>query len=693
MNTYANASATRTSTIQNSAVHDGSKPLCRRANTLALILAVNLLLNGLACSTSTRAASSDSTNSLSLARTFPVGKLSEILIPRDRWHPFPALRDRERWQTLPKPVTTRLTALGEEALSKPFPPLPATLYLAYARNGNRSNFEAVYFERRTLLQNLALAECVEAKGRFLDAAADALWALCEESTWCLPAHVSVQKARVGLPDIDEPIVDLFAAETAVTVAWTLYLLGPELDRVSPQLRRRAELELKRRILTPVFERDDFGWMALNVTSQARRPNNWTPWISASVLTAALLNEPDAGRRVQIVHKMLRSLDGFLRFHPADGSCDEGPGYWGHAGGSLLDCLDVLHSATAGKLDVYGDPLVQEIGRFIYRAHIGRDYFVPIGDCAARFEPERGLVFRYGKRIDDSNLMALAASGTSVESIFGGRFLGRQLNAVFDAADILRFTPAAPPLLRDVWLGSEDLQLMAARAHAGSQEGLYVAAWGGHNAQSHNHNDVGNFLVFADGHPVIVDAGAPTYTAQTFSAKRYDIWAFQSAFHNLPTINGVMQTAGRQFAAHSVIRETNDSLAQLQMNLAQAYPAAARVKSWLRTVRLNRGRNVEIVEAFELTETSGETTLNLLTPLETDTAQPGLVTLRVAAQNGRPSVKVRMEYDATKLAPSVERIALTDARLTKSWGTHLNRLLLRARSPALKDTWTLRLAQE
>ncbi len=665
----------------------------RPADSLVPVLAVILWWSALACGTSSHAASTDAANNLSLADKFPVATLSKMLISRDRWHPFPTLKDRAGWQALPPQVATRLSALGAEALTKPFPPLPATLYLGYARNGNRSNFEAVYFERRALLQNLALAECVEAKGRFLEAAADALWAICEESSWCLPAHVGAQKARTGLPDLTEPIVDLFAGETGVTVAWTLYLLGSELDRVSPQLRRRAEIELKRRILTPVFERDDFGWMALNITNRSRRPNNWTPWISASVLTTALLSESEADRRVPIVHKMLRSLDGFLRFHPADGSCDEGPGYWSRAGGSLLDCLDVLHSATGGKLDVYADPLVQEMGRFIYRAHISGDYFVPIGDCVARFEPEHELVFRYGQRIHDPNLKALAASGASVESILGGRFLGRQMYAVFNAAEILALAPASPPLLRDVWLGSEDLQLMAARAQSGSSAGLYVAAWGGHNAQSHNHNDVGNFLVFADGQPVFVDPGAPTYTAQTFSAKRYDIWAFQSAFHNLPTINGVMQSAGRQFAADQVVCETNDSMAQLRMNIAPAYPASAHVKSWLRTVRFNRGRNVEIAEMFELAEATGETTSNFLTPLDVDSTQPGQVTLRSSSPNGRAPVKVRLDYDANKLAPSVERIELTDSRLARSWGPHLNRLILRARSPTLQDTWTLRLTQE
>ena len=198
-----------------------------------------------------------SPNSLSLARKFPAEKLQEILLPREQFHPVPTLKDRDRWQELPQQVANRLLALGEESLTRPMPPLPVTLYLGYARTGNRSDFEELFFERRVMLQNLVLAECVEGKGRFLDATADALWGICEESTWCLPAHVGAQKSGVGLSDISEPVVDLFAGESAVTVAWTLYLLGPDLDRVSPQLRRRAQIELERRILTPILDRDDF----------------------------------------------------------------------------------------------------------------------------------------------------------------------------------------------------------------------------------------------------------------------------------------------------------------------------------------------------------------------------------------------------------------------------------------------------
>ncbi len=631
---------------------------------------------------------------LSLARLYPLEQLKEMLVPRDAWKPFPQFQDRAAWQALPEAGRRHLVSLGEEALKTPFPLLRATLYLEYARDGNRSRFEHLFFERRQQLQELVLAECVEGKGRFLDAAANALWAICEESTWCLPAHVGTQKAGVGLPDTTEPVVDLFAGETAVSVSWTLYLLGPELDKVSRQIRPRVQRELTGRILNPVAERDDFGWMALNLSSRSRRPNNWTPWIAASVLTAALTSEADAERRAFITHKMLRSLDGFLRFYPADGGCDEGPGYWSRAGGSLLDGLDLLHSATGGRLDVYQQPLIREIGRFICRAHIAGDYYVPIGDCAARLTPDRDLVFRYGQRIHDADLIAMSADGASASSVIGGGYaFGRQIYAVFDLADILALPAGRAPLLREVWLPSEDMQLMAARSHSGSAAGMYVAAWGAHNAQSHNHNDVGNFLVFADGQPVLIDVGAPTYTAQTFSSRRYEIWAFQSAYHNLPTINGVMQSAGRQFSAREVRCLTNDTFTELQMDLAPAYPSAAKVEKWVRTVRLDRGHSVVITEAFVLREAVGQTFENLMTPMEVDASQRDKIVMQSTHKPGETSVVVLLEYDSNQLAPTVEKIPLTDSRLVKSWGQQLNRIQLKARSSVLKGSWTLRLVQK
>src|SRR5512142_2657979 len=108
--------------------------------------------------------------------------------------------------------------------------------------------------------------------------------------------------------------------------------------------------------------------------------------------------------------------------------------------------------------------------------------------------------------------------------------------------------------------------MAARRKEGSAEGLYLAAQGGHNAESHNHNDVGNFIVFAGGKPVVIDIGVETYTAKTFSARRYEIWTMQSAYHNLPTIGGAMQQAGREYQARDVRYQADDRAAEMSLDI-------------------------------------------------------------------------------------------------------------------------------
>jgi hypothetical protein len=159
--------------------------------------------------------------------------------------------------------------------------------------------------RRNRLQALVIAECVEGKGRFLDEIANGLWLTCEETFWGLPAHLGAQKAGVGFPDATKPIVDLFAAETASLLAWTDYLVRPALGGVSKLIPERIYLETDRRLLTPCMTRD-FGWMGFT----GPPPNNWDPWICSNWLTAALLLDRDARRRVGSVSRILSCLDHF-----------------------------------------------------------------------------------------------------------------------------------------------------------------------------------------------------------------------------------------------------------------------------------------------------------------------------------------------------------------------------------------------
>ncbi|MCP5119056.1 MAG: hypothetical protein GY953_50275 [bacterium] len=437
--------------------------------------------------------------------------------------------------------------------------------------------------------------------------------------------------------------------------------------------------MNRRVLIPCETRDDFWWMGTAPGGPGRVLNNWTPWIDSNWLAANLLLEADGDRRRRTTHKILRSLDRFLEGYHDDGGCDEGPGYWNRAGGSLFDNLELLHSATGGKIDVYDDPLIGEIGRYIVRAHIHGVYFTNFADAAAKVRLDGDLVYRYGHRIGDRDMQALGAWAAADRPVSIGS-LGRALPALFHL-ETLRTAEGHQPLLRDVWMPG--IQMMAARRRAGSPEGLYVAAHGGHNAESHNHNDVGDFVIYVNGEPAIIDIGVETYTAKTFSSRRYEIWTMQSAWHNLPTIDGHMQAAGREFQADDVSYHASDDTAEFALDIAPAYPTEAGVESWKRNVTLHRRDDqVTVADSYSLARQPAKITQTLMTPCEAATA-PGRLTLSGSG------FTLQADFDPNLFTATIEEVEVKDQRLRSSWGARLRRILLTAKNPPAKGTWTLR----
>ncbi|PYP79167.1 MAG: heparinase [Gemmatimonadetes bacterium] len=602
-------------------------------------------------------------------------QLAAMLVPRERWHPYPTIDERERWNAVPAAIRQSFVQAAEREVGAEWGSIPATVTLRYVRDGDRAQYDAMNTRRRTRLATLVTAELLENKGRFVDEIANGIWAISEQTFWGSTAHLGVQKRGSGLPDVTEPVVELFSAETAALLAWTDYLMGDRLDKVSPLLRERIRVEVDRRILTPALERDDFAWMGF---TDRKIVNNWNPWIASNWLASALILERDPQRRARTVHRIIRSLDVFMNGYPDDGGCDEGPSYWDRAAASLFDNLELLRSATNGGVDIYAHPLVRNMGQYIYRAYIKDQYFVNMGDAPAKVRPDPELVYAYGAHIGDPVMTGFGAFLARQRGPYGSgaNTLGRILPALLGADEVAKATPREP-LLADVWL--PDLQLMAARAAAGSAAGWYLSAFGGHNAQSHNHNDVGNFVAYADGKPVLVDVGVETYTAKTFSPRRYEIWTMQSAYHNLPTINGVMQKDGAAFRARDVRREASTNSAKLTMDLAAAYPADAAVDRYERTVALDRrARTVSLDERYALREWRAPLRLNLMTPLRVDVSRPGELRLHGDGVGG-----FIIRYDAARFDVTSEEIPIADARLLPVWGNRLARVVLVSKDKSLR----------
>jgi hypothetical protein len=619
-----------------------------------------------------------------------IERLNHIILAAQDWHPFPKASEHAEWEKLPERVRMEYIQQAEKHLNTEWITPKASVFMEYVRTGNRSHYQGISFGRRAKLAELVLGECMEGKGRFLDDIMNGIWTVCEETYWGVPAHLGAQQRGRGLPDVTEPTVDLFAAETAMLLAWTDYLVGELLDPISPLIRERVQYEVDRRVLSVNLERDDFWWMGFG----GGMVNNWNPWICSNWLTAVLILEKDESRKTRSIHKILRCLDNFLNPYPRDGGCDEGPGYWDRAGGSLFDCLELLKSASDGQIDIFDRPLIQEIGRYITRAYIHYPYFINFADAAARINANASLIFRYGKSIVDKDMMGfgsfLAKKQRLGEGFVRGSFgvLGRVLPALFQMEELLEAEPREP-LARDSWL--PELQVMAARAAKGSNRGFYVAAKGGHNAESHNHNDVGNFIVYADGYPAIIDVGVEDYTAKTFSDKRYEIWTMQSAFHNLPTINGVMQKNGREYKATEVKYRATEEKATFSLDISAAYPDEAKVRSWARTIMLNRGKNVVIRDRYRLEEARENLQIVLMSWRKPVMIEEGLIKLEnpEMLQDLEPIV---VRYGKKKFEANVETITLKDARLRSSWGEKLFRIVLRAKQKLLEDDFVIEIGR-
>ncbi|GAB2777854.1 heparinase II/III family protein [Rhabdobacter roseus] len=589
---------------------------------------------------------------------------------------------KQKLAALSPEVRAKLVSQAQEALGKEWNVLPMTSFLEFTENGNRSNYEGQVWQRRRKLINLVLGELVEQQGTYLPEIANGLWLTLEESTWSFPAFLYIQKEGYGLPDPTEPIIDLTTAETAATVAWAYFLLQEELTKVSPILPKKVLHELDRRIFTPYLERDDFWWMGFS----GRRVNNWNVWINSNVLVTTVLALNDETRRRPLIEKNIKSTDFFLNDYPEDGGCDEGPTYWAVAGGALGQYMELLTAVSDQRLDFSKNELIHRIGSYIYKMHVDSNRVVNFADAGPFHVPDPARVYAYGRLFNDEKLKQFAAYCRSITPGLSNGYLNREMTSFFNNLQVeseLRALEPKAPLRQESWL--PDLQVLALRQQEGSAKGLFLGAKGGHNGESHNHNDVGNFVLYLDGDPVVIDLGPATYRRETFTDERWNIWNFQSIWHNCPLINGVPQKNGRKFAAKETTYTRKNGRMHFSMDLAGTYPEEAQVNRWKREFIFDPKRgSVALEEEYILQEWKQPVDLNFITAQPTQVVKEGVV--RLVSQN---STKVLfLHYDPKVFSVQSETKVLDDTLLSKAWGEQVYRLTLRTKQKNLKGKHSL-----
>jgi len=201
----------------------------------------------------------------------------------------------------------------------------------------------------------------------------------------------------------------------------------------------------------------------------------------------------------------------------------------------------------------------------------------------------------------------------------------------------------------------------------SAKNWFFAAKGGYNDESHNHNDVGSFMLYHNREPLLIDAGVGTYTSKTFSKDRYSIWTMQSDYHNLPHINGYPQSYGKTYRSSNV--NVNDSNKTFSLDISKAYPIEAGINLWQRTYTLSN-EGLLLQDTFSIENANVANVLYFMTSAECS-FEKGSIRLALKGKS------YELQYDKDAFEASIENILLDDKRLSNVWGVVLHRITLQA----------------
>ncbi|QQO10847.1 heparinase II/III family protein [Breznakiella homolactica] len=450
-----------------------------------------------------------------------------------------------------------LTDAQDRLAGSAIPDLPFSLFSLYRRNGSRLAYEDRYFERRRRLLVSGLSVWLWERPGDVTALEDILWAICDEYTWSLPAHLDDALPGFGSGTIlrdgiavggtrdDSLVLDLFACETGFALAECCAMTEHLLDR---ELILRVRDTVRRRIIESYITHGGFQkWELMD--------NNWCAVCAGSIAGTALYLVEDDALLGGILFKLMPALDRFLGSFSPDGACLEGLSYWTYGVEFYTAAADLLFRRTAGSVDLMDDPRLPAIARFQQYCYFPGGATVAFSDGGGRDVYRTGLGCFLARRFSGVTLPP---------EQYGMGILGDHCHRFAPALRDLLWTGGTPEKTGGSWctvFPEAQWMLCSGAGDTG------FAAKGGFNDEPHNHNDTGSFIFYRKGSMLLCDLGAGEYTKEYFGPERYGFLCTASRGHNLPIIGGQGQKAGGEFRCGDF---EYDGEGGLSMDLAPAY---------------------------------------------------------------------------------------------------------------------------
>lgn len=506
--------------------------------------------------------------------------------------PFPefaaARRDLAALVAAPR---TRVVLEQSEALVESLDDIPQTTYTrrrAFARTGDREPYQTPYYLKREKLHAAAL-RLVLGQEEFADAVQDYLWSICEESSWVIPAHTR--------------IIDLMAAETAFGLAEILALAGLAIDA---EVRRRVRAEIDNRIFVPFLHASyDLRWFGGG--------DNWNGVCSGAIGGALLYLEREPARLAEGLALVLASLKAFLATaFEEDGSSTEGVGYWHYGLQYVVIFAELLRARTGGAIDLLASPRVRQIAAFPGKLLLPGGRYVSFADSAEEVPFAPGIIARLALRAGEPTLLNALAEPAPLAPSYG---VSMALRDLFWRDGDRR--EAAP--ITDATLPASGIARLTGKLPDGSP--LVVVVKAGHNAENHNHNDIGSFILRVGDETLLADPGPGHYDRDYFNERRYENIFANSYGHSVPRIGGQLQGTGKGFAGALLDIEGDGHTGRkgAAVEFARAYPVTGLASARRSFTLADEGNSVWLKDTFRFTDGGEEVEEALLTWLPVEVA--------------------------------------------------------------------------
>ena len=390
-------------------------------------------------------------------------------------------------------------------------------FKTFFTTGERKVYEKQYYLFRQRAEAAAILSLIYPENQdYLDDLMDTLFDLCDEYTWCLPAHQGQIKEN------DTCHIDLGAAMTASQLAEIYTILK---DRLDPLINSRIVHEINRRVLDSFLATEHYDWWELD-------HSNWAAVCIGGIARSMMLIRPE-GWTPEFEKRVLASIDTYLSGLDDSGICFEGMGYWRYGFGHFVMCCDMLRTFTEGRIDYFKMEKVKNVAAFYQKIFLSGDSGVSFSDGGGAMRYPLYLLHYLKKEYPDSVLVydkCYAQWDCMTYRSYTWYDDEIAQNPASEKADFESYSPEAQWMIK-------------------RNEYYGFAAKGGCNHEPHNHNDIGSFIFAKDGRHIFTDPGGGLYTRQYFDpALRYTHLECSSRGHSVPMIGDTVQSFGEQFKA-------------------------------------------------------------------------------------------------------------------------------------------------